>query len=77
MNHPDKHNQDNLSISDSMLYGDDPDISIIPSPPDSLPTFQMFREKKIKVEGEMKYHYRWLLHFLIFQIQPAHFSSGV
>ena len=45
-------------MTDSMMYGDDPDISIIPSPPDSLPTFQMFREKKIKVEGEMKYHYR-------------------
>ena len=24
----------------------------------SLPTFQMFREKKNKVESELKYHYR-------------------
>ena len=29
--------------------------------PDSLPTFQMFREKKLKVESELRYHYRVVL----------------
>ena len=49
---------DNLSICESFLNQDVPSSEILSSPPDSLPTFQMFREKKTKVEEELKYHYR-------------------
>ena len=51
---------DSLSVADSLLCGDDvpdPDVPA-PSGSDSLPTFQMFREKKAKVEAELRYHYR-------------------
>ena len=47
---------DNISVTDSFLENitehDDQ------SQDNSLPTFQMFREKKNKVESELKYHYR-------------------
>ena len=54
---------ENLSLDNSLLYGDSNDLSIISSAdaPESLSTFQMFREKKIKVEEEMKYTYRVML----------------
>ena len=52
---------EDLSLDNSLLYGDNKDVSIISSAPESLPTFQMFREKKIKVEEEMKYSYRVML----------------
>ena len=52
---------EDLSLDNSLLYGDKHDVSIISSAPESLPTFQMFREKKIKVEEEMKYSYRVML----------------
>ena len=52
---------EDLSLNNSLLYGDNNDVSIISSAPESLPTFQMFREKKIKVEEEMKYSYRVML----------------
>ena len=51
--------EDNISLSESLLECDgsqSPDSS--QQQPDSLPTFQIFREKKSKVEEEMKYHYR-------------------
>ena len=53
--------EENLSIDNSLLYVDNNDFSLISSVPESLPTFQMFREKKIKVEEEMKYSYRVML----------------
>ena len=51
---------DSLSVVDSLLCGDD-DINTevqTSSALDSLPTFQMFREKKARVEAELRYHYR-------------------
>ena len=44
-----------LSLSEEDL---DVPASLLASPPDSLPTFQMFREKKVKVEEELRYDYR-------------------
>lgn len=51
---------DSLSVADSLLGGDDVLGSEPPASPasDSLPTFQMFREKKARVEAELRYHYR-------------------
>ena len=51
---------DSLSVADSLL-GDEVLGSEVPasSAPDSLPTFQMFREKKARVEAELRYHYRF------------------
>ena len=49
------HSQDQDSLTGSE---EDQDVSLLSSPPDSLPTFQMFREKKVKVEEELRYHYR-------------------
>ena len=51
---------DSLSVVDSLLCGDD-DINTevqTSTALDSLPTFQMFREKKDRVEAELRYHYR-------------------
>ena len=45
--------QESLSPSE-----EDHDVSLLASPPDSLPTFLMFREKKVKVEEEVRYDYR-------------------
>ena len=54
--------EENLSLENSLIYGEDnDDFSIGSSAPESLPTFQMFREKKTKVEEEMKYNYRVML----------------
>ena len=55
---------DSLSVADSLLGGDEildaePPASTAPPAPDSLPTFQMFREKKARVEAELRYHYRF------------------
>ncbi len=49
---------DSLSVADSLLGGDDV-LGAEPPAPDSLPTFQMFREKKARVEAELRYHYRF------------------
>ena len=54
---------DSLSVVDSLLCGDDVldniDNEVPPSSAsESLPTFQMFREKKARVEAELRYHYR-------------------
>ena len=54
---------DSLSVVDSLLCGDDVldnDDKEVPtsSASESLPTFQMFREKKARVEAELRYHYR-------------------
>ena len=61
-----------MSIDNSLLYGDHNDLSLISSAPESLPTFQMFREKKIKVEEEMKYSYRVMLGG---EKQPIHWLA--
>ena len=50
-----------MSCSQSLSLSDeDTEVpaSTLVSPPDSLPTFQMFREKKAKVEEELRYDYR-------------------
>ena len=50
---------DSLSVVNSLLYRDVPDPELpTSSPSESLPTFQMFRDKKAKVEAELRYHYR-------------------
>ena len=47
---------------DDSIFDDEQDQEdSVSRAPDSLPTFQMFREKKQKVESELKYHYRVVL----------------
>ena len=51
---------DSLSVVESLLCGEDVLDTEVPTPSasESLPTFQMFREKKARVEAELRYHYR-------------------
>ena len=53
--------EDNISEDNSILYGEENELSLHSSGHESLPTFQMFREKKIKVEEEIRYNYRVML----------------